>query len=121
MPDKGAMHQRVNFSTPSQMIGEILAVEVEVDSDKAVLDSRLKSVTPTNGKRTGTVPENLAKGGVITPDRSIVTTRSNAGTVENTATMERSAGKRYETQLQLTDSSRTMHRTPTTTIVTECL
>ena len=121
MPVKGATHQRVKCSTPSWMIEEISAVEIEVDSDKAVMIGRLKSVTPTNGKRTGMVPESLAEGGVITPDRPIVTIRSNAGTVENTATMKRSAGKRYETRLQLANSSQTTHRTPTTTIVTECL
>ena len=93
MPDKGATHQRVKCFTPSRMIEETLAVEIEVDSDKAVMVGRLKSVTPTNGKRTGTVPESLAEGGVITPDRPIVTTRSNAGTVENTTTMKRSGRK----------------------------
>ena len=98
------------------MIG-VSVVEIEVDPDKAVMVVRLKSVTTTNGKRTGKVPESLVEGGVITLDRPIVTTRSNAGTMENTTTMKRSVGKRYETQLQLADNSRTTHRTPTTKIV----
>ena len=68
MPNKGATHQRVKCSTPSRMIEEISVVEIEVDSDKAVMVGRLKSVTPTNGKRIGMVPESLAEGGVITPD-----------------------------------------------------
>ena len=100
---------------------ETSAVEIEVNSDKAVMAGRLKGETPTNGKRTETVPESLVEGGVITPDHPSVTTRLNAGTTENTATMKRSAGKRYETRLQLADNSQITHRTPTTTIVVECL
>ena len=103
MPDKGATHQRVKCSTPSRMIEEILAVEIEVDSDKAVMVGRLKSVTPTNGTRTGMVSESLAEGGVITPDRPSVITCSNAGTVENTATMKRSVGDSASTGQQLTN------------------
>ena len=52
MPDKGATHQRVKCSTPSRMIEGVSAVEVEVDLDKAVMVGRLKSVIPTNDKRT---------------------------------------------------------------------
>ena len=103
------------------MIEEILAVEIEVDLDKAVIVSRLKSVIPTNVKQTGIVPKSLAEGGLITPDRSSVTTCSNAGTAENTTTMKRCVGKRHETRLQLTNNSETMHRAPTTTIVAGCL
>ena len=93
MPHKGATQRRVKFSTPSRMIEGILVVEIEVDPDKVVMVGRLKSVTPTNGWRTGTVQESLAEQGVITPDQPIVTTRSNAGTVENTTTMKRSGRK----------------------------
>ena len=64
------------------MIEEILAVEIEVNSDKAVIAGRLKSITPTNGKRTGMVLESLAEGGAITPDHPSVTTRSNASIVD---------------------------------------
>ena len=121
MPDKGATHQRVKCSTPSQMIEGVSVVEIEADPDKVVMVGRLKSVTPTNGKRIGTVPESLAEGGVITPGRPSVTTRSNAGTVENTTTMNRSAKKRHETRLQRADSSQTTHQTPTMMIVAGCL
>ena len=101
---KGATHQRVKCSTPSRMIEEISSVEIEANSNRAVMAGRLKSVTPTNGNRTGMVPESLAEGGVITPDHPSVTTHPNAGTTENTATMKRSARKRHETRLQLADS-----------------
>ena len=121
MPDNGTTHQRVKYSTPSRMIEGVLLVEIEVDSDKAIMVGRLKSVTPSNGKRTRMVPKSLAEGGVITPDRLNVTTSSNVDNVENTATMKRSARKRNETQLLLDDSSETTHQTPTTTIVAGCL
>ena len=96
-------------------------MEIEVNSDKGEMAERHKSATPTNGKRTGMVLESLVEGGVITPDHPSVITHPNAGTMENMATMKRSAGKRYETRLQLVNSSQTTHRTPTTTIVTEYL
>ena len=121
MFDKGTMRLMVRCSTHSRMIEEDSVVEIEVGSDEADTVGRPKSVTPTNGKRTGTIPESLVEGGSTPSDRAIVTTRSNAGTVENTTTMKRSAGKRYETRLQLADSSRTTHRIPTTTIIAECL
>ena len=38
MPDKGAMHQRAKFSTPSRMIEEISAMEKEVDSINVVIN-----------------------------------------------------------------------------------
>ena len=68
MLDKGAMHQRLIWSTPSRMIEEISAVEIEVDPNKAVMVGQLKSVTPTNGKRIGTVTKSLAEEGVIMLD-----------------------------------------------------
>ena len=43
------------------MIEGISAVEIEVDLDKVIMVGRLKSVTPTNGKLTGTIPQSLAK------------------------------------------------------------
>ena len=103
MPDKGTMYQRVKCSTPSRMIEETSSVEIEVNSDKAVMAGRLKGETPTNGKRTGTFPESLVE--VITSVHPSVTTHPNADSVENTATMKRSAGKRHATRLQLADSS----------------
>ena len=121
MSDKGEMHQTVKFSTTSRMIEEISTVEIEVDPDKAIIVRRLKSVTPTNGKRTRMVQESLVEGGVIMPDHPSVTTHPNADTVENTATMKRSAGKRHATWLQLANSSQITHRTPTTTIEAECI
>ena len=102
----------------SRMTEGVLVVEIEAHLDKAIMVSRLKSVTPTNGKQTGTVPKSLAEGGAVTPDRPIVTTCSNEGTVKNTATMKRNAEKRYETRLERAGSSQTTHRTLTTTIVT---
>ena len=76
------------------MIEETWTAEIEVNSDTAVMASRLKGKIPTNGKRTETVPENSVEGGVITPDHPSVTTHLNVDTVENTSTMKRSAGKR---------------------------
>ena len=81
MPDNVATHQRVKCSTPSLMIEEISVMEIEVDPNKAVMIGRIKSVTLTNRKQTGTMLEGLAEEGVITPNRSIITTRSNARTV----------------------------------------
>ena len=62
MPDKGTMYQRVKCSTPSRKIEEISAVKIEVDSDKAIMVGKLKSVTPTNGKWKRMVPNSLAEG-----------------------------------------------------------
>ena len=81
-------------STPSRIIEEILAVETEVVLDKAIMIGGIKGVTPTSGKRTGTGPESLAEGGVITPDRAIAETQSSAGTAENPATTKKSTGRR---------------------------
>ena len=75
------------------MIEETSAAEIQVNSDKAVMAVRLKGETPTNGKRTETVPESLVEGGVIMPNHPSVITHPNADTVENTATIKRSAGK----------------------------
>ena len=94
------------------MIVETLAAEKEVNSDKAAMGDRLKGEIPTNGKRTETFPEISVEAGVIT--------HPNAGTVENMATMKRSAGKRLVTRSQLADSSQITLLTPTTTIVAEC-
>ena len=99
------------------MIEETLAVEIEVNSERGVMADRLKSITSTNGKQTGMVPESLTEGGIITPDHPGVTTHPNAGTMENMAT---SAGKRRVTRSQLSDNSQTTLLTPTTTIVVEC-
>ena len=75
------------------MIEEATAAEIEVNSAKAVMDGRPKGEILTNGKRTKIVLESSEEGGVITPDHPGVTTHLNAGTVENMATMKRSAGK----------------------------
>ena len=79
-----------------------------------------KSVTPTNGKQTETVPESSAEGEVITLDQSIATTKLNAGTMENATTMKRNAERRNEIPLRPVNNSRIMLRTPTTIIVAEC-
>ena len=121
MPGKGATHQRVICSTPSPMIEDVLDVEMEVDSDKADTVDRPKSITPANGKRTRVTLESSAEWGVILLDQAIVTARLNKGIVENLATTKRSAKRRSESRLQPADSSRTMHRIPTTTIIAECL
>ena len=120
MTDKGATCRKVKSSTPSRMREGTSVVEIEVNSDKAVMAGRLKDETPTNGKWTGTLPDSLTEGGVITPDHPSVITHPNASTVENMATMKRSAGKRHATRPQQADNSQITHRTPTTTIVAEC-
>ena len=83
------------------MIEETSAVEIEVNSDKAVMAGRLKGENSTNGKQTETVPKSLVEGGVITPDHPSITTHPNVDTVEN---MKRSAGKRHVTRSQLADN-----------------
>ena len=81
---------------------------------------RRKGETPTNGKRTEIVPKSSVEGGVIMLDHLGVLTHLNAGTVENMATMKRSAEKRHVTWSQLADSSQTTPITLTTTIVAKC-
>ena len=85
------------------MIEETSTVKIEVNSDKAVMASKLRGKVPTNGKRTETIPESSVEGGVITSDHLGVTTHPNAGTVENMANTKRSAGKRRVTRSQLAD------------------
>ena len=63
----------VRCSTHSRMIEEDLAVEIEVGSNEVDMVDRPKSVTPTNGKRTGTIPESSIEGGAIPQGREIVT------------------------------------------------
>ena len=101
------------------MIEEATAAEIKANSAKAVVASRPKDGIPTNGKRTIIVPESTEEGGVISPDHPGVINNLNVGTVENMATMKKSAGKRRVTRFQLADSSRTTPLTPTTTIVAE--
>ena len=102
------------------MIEEAMTTEIEVNSAKAVMASKPKGEIRTNGKRTEIIPESLEEEGVITPDHPGVTTHLNAGTVENMATMKRSAEKRRVTRSQLADNSQITHRTPTTMIIAEC-
>ena len=94
------------------MIQKNLAVQIEANSDRVVMAGRLKSVTPTDGKRIAMVAESWQKG-----ELSHQTIHEEG----NTVTMKRSAGKKHETRHQLTDSSQTTHQTPTTTIIAECL
>ena len=68
MPNKGTTHQKDKCSTPSQMIEEATAAEIEVNSAKAVMAGKPKGEIPTNGKRTKIVPESSEEGGVIKPD-----------------------------------------------------
>ena len=103
------------------MIEEDSTEEIEVDLAEGDRVSRLENATLTNGKTIGEMLESSAKGGAILPDRAIVTTRSNLGTVENSVIMKRSAEKRYETRLRLADNSLTTHQILTTTIKAECL
>ena len=119
MADKGATRQKDKCCTLSRMIEEVTAEEIEANSAKAIVAGRPKGGIPSNGNRTIIVPESTEKGGVISPDHPGVITHLNVGTVENMATMKRSAGKRRVTRYQLADSSRTTPPTPTTTIVAE--
>ena len=119
MHGKGATRQKVKCSIPNRAIGGISTAEIEISSDKAEVAGRRKGETPTNGKRTIIVPESTEEGGVISPDHPGVITHLNVGTVENMATMKRSAGKRRVTRSQLADSSQITPLTPTTTIVAE--
>ena len=102
------------------MIEEATGAEIEVNSAKAVMAGRPKGEIPTNGKWTEIVPESSEEGGVTTPDHPGITTDLNVGTVENMATMKRSAGKRCVTRSQLADSSHITRLTLTTTIMAEC-
>ena len=120
MHGKGATRQKVKCSIPNRAIGGTSTAEIEIISDKVEVAGRRKGETPTNGKRTEIVPESSVEGGVITPDHPGVLTHPNAGTVENMATMKRSAGKRRVTRSKLTDNSQTTLLTPTTTIVAKC-
>ena len=120
MPDKGAMHHMVRCSTLNRMIEEDSTEEIEVNSAEGDRVSRPEDTTLTNGKMIRAMPDSSVEGGAILSDRAIVTTRSNAGIVENSVTMKRSAEKRYETRLRLADNSRTTLRIPTTTIVAGC-
>ena len=118
--DKGTMRLMVRCSTHSRMIEEDSAMEIEVGSDEADTVRRPKSVTSINGKQTKIVPESSAEGEATSPDRAIVTARSNAGIVENKATMKRSVGKRHETQLRPANNSQTTLRILTVTIMAGC-
>ena len=79
---------------------------------------RLKSITPTNGKRTEIVPESSMDEGVITSDQAIVVTRSNAGIVENSTTTKRSVERR---NARRADNLQITQQIPTTVTVEECL
>ena len=99
MADKGATRQKDKCFTLNRMIEEVTAEEIEANSAKAnsakaVVAGRPKGGIPSNGNRTIIVPESTKKGGVISPDHPGVITHLNVGTVENMATMKRSAGKR---------------------------
>ena len=73
-------------------------MEIEIISDKAAVAGRRKGEIPTNGKRIEIVPESSVEGGVITPNHPGIPIHPNVGTVENMATMKRSAGKRRVTR-----------------------
>ena len=80
---------------------------------------RPKSVNPTNGKQTGTVPGSSVEGGVIMPDQPIVETQSNAGITKNSATTKKSVERR-NTRLYLADNLRITPRIETIATVAEC-
>ena len=75
------------------MIEEILVMITEVIPNKVVMIGEIKSITLSNGKRTGMVLESSVEGGVITLDQAIAEAQSSVGTAESPATMK-SAGRR---------------------------
>ena len=83
------------------MIDEATTAEIETNSAKAVVAGRPKGGIPSNGNWTIIVQESTKEGGAISSDHPGVITHLNVGTVENMATMKRSAGKRRVTRFRV--------------------